>query len=131
MVVPRARRVCSVPGCPNLCDGGRCGGCRTEAERRRGSAAARGYGHHHATRFRTAVLLADPLCVCTGGCCDKHQHVGQCLAPSGHADHYPRDKRELRRLGLDEHDPRYGRGLCAACHGHHTSHAQPGGWLAR
>lgn len=128
----RARRVCPTPGCPAITDGGRCPTCRTAAEQRRGSAAQRGYARDHAVRFRRAVLLRDLLCVCEGGCCDRHTHAGgACLAPSKHADHWPRDKRQLRRAGLDEHDPDYGRGLCSHCHSHTTAHAQPGGWNAR
>jgi 5-methylcytosine-specific restriction protein A len=65
--------------------------------------------------------------------CDDqaHGHGPQCLAPSTVADHYPRDKRELQALGLDDNDPRYGRGLCKTCHDKHTAQAQPGGWNTR
>jgi 5-methylcytosine-specific restriction protein A len=47
------------------------------------------------------------------------------------ADHWPRDRRELERLGLDPDDPQHGRGLCASCHGKHTAKTQPGGFNAR
>lgn len=128
--MPRARKVCSTPGCPELVAAGlssRCAACQAAAQRRRGSAAQRGYGHRHRRRFREGVLKHQPLCVCTD---QSHGHGPQCLAPATVADHWPRDRRELVRLGLDADDPRYGRGLCASCHGWHTSKAQPGGWAA-
>jgi 5-methylcytosine-specific restriction protein A len=115
----RALRVCSRPGCPNLCEGGRCPSCRAEAERARGSAAQRGYGHEHETRFRRGVLQRDPICIV----CRQ--------APSSVADHWPIDRRELVRRGLDPNDPKRGRGLCDGCHGRSTAELQPGGWHAR
>ena len=125
--MPRAAKVCSQPGCPEIVEHGRCATHSREADQRRGTRHERGYGREHERRFRRGVLLRDPLCVCT----DDHGHGPQCLAPSTVADHWPRDKRELMRLGLDDNDPQYGRGLCATCHNHHTSQAQPGGWHAR
>jgi hypothetical protein len=44
------------------------------------------------------------------------------------ADHHPRTKRQLRALGMDEDDPKYGRGLCKQCHDQHTAVEAPGGW---
>ena len=124
----RAFKTCSTPNCPELVPVGtsRCSTCQAQAEQRRGTSTQRGYDHTHRARFRRGVLRRDPLCVCT----DQHGHGPQCLAPSTVADHWPMDKRELRSRGLDEHDPAYGRGLCKACHDHHTAHAQPGGWHA-
>lgn len=127
--MPRALKVCSTVGCPELVATGRCEQHDREAEQRRGSAAQRGYGARHSTSFRTAVLTAQPICTCDSTDC-KH-HGARCWAPSKHADHYPRDRRELERLGLNPNDPQYGRGLCASCHSTHTAHAQPGGWNAR
>jgi len=124
----RAMRVCPTSGCPELTTGGRCDDCRAKAEQRRGSAAKRGYGHKHSTRFRPGVLRKHPLCVCTDR---QHGHGPQCLAPSAHADHWPRDRTELVRLGLDPDDPQYGRGLCQPCHSSETAAHQPGGWHAR
>ena len=95
---------------------------------RRGSARAQGYGRRYEHHFRRLVLLRDPLCVCGD---QAHGHGPRCLLPSTVADHHPRDKRELRRLGLDDDDPRYGRGLCASCHSKHTAATQPGGWNVR
>ncbi|WP_218153202.1 hypothetical protein [Streptomyces sp. CC53] len=75
-----------------------------------------GYGTEHRDRFPAGVLKRDPICVLCG------------RAPSEHADHWPRSKRELRQLGWDEHSPAYGRGLCASCHSSETAKHQPGGW---
>lgn len=124
--MPRALKVCSSPGCPELVERGRCEQCRAEAEQRRGTAAQRGYGTRH-RRFRAGVLRRDPLCVCDD---QDHEHGPRCLVPSTVADHHPRSRRELERLGLDPNDPQYGRGLCKQCHDRHTSRAQPGGWNA-
>lgn len=130
--MPRAKRICSTPGCPEVTDTGRCEGCRREAERQRGTARRRGYDRRHERTFRRGVLAKDPLCVCTDQTAtDAHRHGPACLLPSTVADHHPRDKRELRRLGLDEHDPAHGRGLCKGCHDHHTALTQPGGWHRR
>jgi 5-methylcytosine-specific restriction protein A len=127
----RALKPCSTPGCPTLVARGRCTGCAGEADRRRGTRQQRGYGKAHTNRFRPGVLRKDPLCVCTDQARTvTHHHGPQCLAPSTVADHYPRDKRELQALGLDDNDPQYGRGLCKVCHDHHTAQAQPGGWHA-
>lgn len=124
----RTLKVCATPGCPELVASGRCTACTVAAEHRRGSARQRGYTRRHDTRFRRGVLRRDPLCVCTE---QGHGHGPACMAPSAHADHHPRDRRELVRRGLDPTDPRHGRGLCASCHARHTAQAQPGGWNAR
>lgn len=125
--MPRALKTCSVPGCPELVPAGRCEPHKAEAERRRGTASQRGYGHAHETRFRRGVLRKDPLCKCE----DQHDtHCGG-FAASTVADHHPRDRRELERLRLDPNNPDYGRGLCSPCHNWHTSQTQPGGWNSR
>lgn len=123
--MPRALRVCSTTGCPELTTGGRCQAHRKAAEQARGSRQARGYGPGHERRFRPGVLRREPLCVCED---EAHGHGPRCLRPSTVADHWPRDRRELVRLGLDADDPQYGRGICKACHDQHTAVAQPGGW---
>ncbi|MFD7319547.1 hypothetical protein ACFV9D_00425 [Streptomyces sp. NPDC059875] len=53
-------------------------------------------------------------------------------AEATQADHWPLSKRDLRARGLDEHDPRRGRGrgLYASCHSKETLKHQPGGWNA-
>lgn len=109
-------KVCPQPGCPTLTDAGRCPTHRRQADQARGTAAQRGYGHDHATRFRPAVLHRDPICVL-------------CLiAFSTVADHHPLSRRELVDAGEDPNDPRHGRGLCASCHNTETARHQPGGW---
>lgn len=123
--MPRALKPCAHVGCPELVEHGRCDTHTTQADRARGTRQQRGYGRAHETRFRPGVLRKHPLCVCED---QTHGHGPKCLTPSTVADHWPRDKRELRRLGLDEHDPQHGRGLCKTCHDKHTSQAQPGGW---
>jgi 5-methylcytosine-specific restriction protein A len=114
----RAGTVCSVPGCPQLTDAGRCAQHRAEAEQRRGTARQRGYGGAHETRFRPGVLAKHPTCVLCRA------------APSVHADHWPLSRRELLDRGLDPDDPAHGRGLCGPCHSRETARHQPGGWNA-
>lgn len=126
--MPRALRVCPVPGCPELTSGGRCEGHTRQAEDRRGSARARGYGRAHTNRFRPGVLRRDPLCVCTD---EGHGHHGQCLAASTVADHHPLSRRELVAARMDPNDPANGRGLCKGCHDRSTAVHQPGGWNAQ
>ncbi|GFH34306.1 holin [Streptomyces pacificus] len=112
--------MCSRPGCGEFTDqGGRCDGCRSEAEQRRGTARQRGYDREHEQRFRPGVLAKNPTCVLCG------------QRPSVHADHHPLSRRELVQQGLDPHDPRRGRGLCGPCHSSETAKAQPGGWHQR
>lgn len=111
-----ARRVCSVPGCPDLSPAsGRCPEHRRAAERAREGTTALGYSRAHRTRFRPGVLARDRSCVLCG-------------APATVADHWPLDRRELAARGMDPDDPRHGRGLCASCHGRETARHQPGGW---
>lgn len=103
-------RPCSTCGRPVYRDGK----CRTHFdayERRRGNSHQRGYGQRHETVFRAEVLRRNPICVI----CEEH--------PSTVADHYPRTRRTLERLGLDPDHPDYGRGLCASCHSWATASA--------
>lgn len=118
-------RVCSTPRCPEFSQGGKCAGCRAEAEQRRGTARQRGYGRQHEQRFRPIVLARDPTCVCTD---EGHGHGSPCGKPSVHADHWPLSRRELVVAGEDPNDPRHGRGLCTSCHSSSTAREQPGGW---
>lgn len=113
----RALTVCTVPGCPEYTEGGRCDEHRRAADQRRGGARARGYGRAH-ERFRASVLARDPVCVL----CHN--------SPSVHADHHPLSRRELVDAGLDPDDPTRGRGLCPPCHSSETAKHQPGGWNA-
>jgi 5-methylcytosine-specific restriction enzyme A len=118
--MPRPLTVCSTRDCPTLTAGGRCPDCKAKADRLRGTAAQRGYGHRHRRRFRPAVLRRDPTC----------RHPDGCTEPSTDADHWPRSRRDLVAAGLDPDDPAYGRGLCARHHKQETAEHQPGGWNA-
>jgi 5-methylcytosine-specific restriction protein A len=121
----RALTICSVPGCPEYTERGRCPTHRREAEQRRGTARQRGYGGQHETRFRPAVLARNPACVCTD---TSHGHPDPCGRPSAHADHWPLSRRELTQQELDPNDPKHGRGLCQPCHSSETAQHQPGGF---
>ncbi|MGW4728861.1 holin [Streptomyces shenzhenensis] len=123
----RGLSICSTPGCPEYTTGGRCPGCRAKAEARRGTSSQRGYGTRHRRTFRAAILAREPFCVCTR---EDHGHGTPCGQPSRHADHHPRDRRELAAAGEDPDDPRHGRGLCGPCHSSETARHQPGGWAA-
>lgn len=73
--MPRAMRVCSTPGCPELTDARRCPDCASEYEQRRGRRQARGYDRAHERererwRPRVEALTVHchaPVCVMTGG----------------------------------------------------------------
>lgn len=121
----KALRVCSVPGCPEYTQSGRCDDHRRQAEQRRGTARQRGYDTQHEQRFRPVVLARDPRCVCTD---EGHGHGIPCGKPSVHADHHPLSRRELVEQGEDPNDPKHGRGLCGPCHSRSTAQDQPGGW---
>lgn len=124
--MPKPRwRVCSVHGCPEYTQHGKCDEHRRQAEQQRGSARQRGYDRDHERRFRRPVLERDPTCVCTD---TAHGHGTPCGLPTRHADHHPTDRRALVAAGLDPNDPKYGRGLCTSCHSRHTAREQPGGW---
>ncbi|WP_328439366.1 holin [Streptomyces sp. NBC_00444] len=123
----RTMTICTTPGCPEYTNGGRCPGCQAKAERRRGTSTQRGYGTRHRNDFRAAVIARDPHCVCT---IEAHDHGTPCGKPSKHADHHPRDRKELLAAGEDPNDPRHGRGLCGPCHSAETARHQPGGWAA-
>ncbi len=115
----RPKKPCTVPGCSELVDGGRCPAHRAQAEEARGTSAERGYSGPGHDAFREAVLARDPYCVV----CMKRKSVA--------ADHHPYSRRQLVLLGLDPNDPDRGRGLCWRCHSRETAKHQPGGWAAR
>lgn len=63
--MPRARRVCTEPGCPTLTDTGRCDQHKRQADRARGSRQERGYdAAHERERKRWARLLPLPCARC-------------------------------------------------------------------
>ena len=127
--MPRARKPCSRPGCPELVTAGRCAQHQAEAEHHRGNASQRGYDRQHEAQFRTEVLRKDPVCRCDRP--NEHDHGPRCARPSVHADHYPLSRAELVRRGMDPNDPQRGRGLCHRCHSSETARLQPGGWHQR
>jgi 5-methylcytosine-specific restriction protein A len=115
----RAYAVCSVPGCPEYTDRGRCDDHRRQAEQRRGSARQRGYGGQDWERARADVLTRDPVCVL----CHTE--------PSRVADHWPTSRRELLQQGVPDPDaPARMRGVCRPCHSTATATSpdQAGGW---
>lgn len=113
-----SKRVCSVSGCPNITDGGRCDEHKRAADKQRGTSKERGYSTPGHKRFRRLVLRRDPVCVVCG------------KAASTVADHWPTSRRDLVAQGLNPNDPAAGRGLCASCHGKETAAnpMQRGGW---
>ncbi len=116
--MPRALRVCPVPGCPQLTAGGRCGTHRREADQARGSRHERGYGTGW-TATRDNYLKRNRWC-------------RLCEAKATVADHYPVSKRDLLAQAVSDPDADHRlRPLCASCHGKETAKHQPGGWNAR
>ena len=115
-----ATRVCTWRGCPELVDGGgRCPEHRRDADQARRSGASK-YGADHRSRFRPGVLAKNHgICVACN------------IAPATVADHWPLERTELIRRGLDPDDPQHGRPLCKPCHDEHTARTTPGGWNAR
>lgn len=99
---------------PRLCPGcrrpvrGRCPKCSPESrrakDRRRGSAASRGYGHHWRERVRKPFLRDHPLCVLCG-------------ALANVPDHWPVTRRALVAAGVTDPDAFHRlRALCDDCH---------------
>ena len=117
----KALTVCSRPGCPELASGGRCDGCKREAEQARGSASQRGYNRSW-ERTRAAYLKDHPVCECD-----------ECAAvPYGQR---PRatDVDHIDGLGPRSphgHDPANLRSMAHAHHSRRTARDQPGGWHA-
>lgn len=112
--------VCTVAGCPTLCEGGRCDAHKRTAEAVRGTAAQRGYGGKAWRIARRVVLRRDAVCVLC--------HIERSTV----ADHWPISRRDLVAMGVPDPDaPHRLRGLCASCHGTETAREQPGGWHRR
>ncbi len=132
--MPRGSHLCTTSGCPVILDAAdprsRCATHSRDADRARGTATQRGYGHAHRTRFRPGVLAKHPTCQCH----DPHRDPaldhppGHCPRWSTVADHWPLGRDELVAAGMDPDDPAHGRGLCASCDRPQTARRQPGGW---
>jgi|SRR3990167_1640478 len=73
----RSLHPCPTPGCPALVRHGHCEQHRRERERRRGSAASRGYDRRH-QRWRLLVLARDPIC---RGCGQAASTVAEHVIP--------------------------------------------------
>lgn len=117
--MPKALKVCSRPGCPNLVASGRCEDCTRVAEAARGTAAERGYDSRW--RRRRAAFLRKPT----------NLFCRLCGAPSSVADHWPLSRKELVAAGVKDPDAdELLRPLCTGCHNSETSKHQPGGWNA-
>lgn len=96
----RAKNACPTPGCPNITIRGRCTNCKRTADRKRGTAAQRGYDATWNTR-RKRYLQDHPTCelpTCTHPSTDVHHLDGR--GPRG-----------------NNHDSN----LQALCHAHHSS----------
>lgn len=127
--MPRALKVCSQQGCPELCESGRCHTHERQADRARGTWTDRGYNTTHWRGQRRACLRRDPLCQCEE---TKHGHGHACYEQATVADHYPNSRRELVEAGIPDPDnTRYLRSLCKSCHDKHTAATTPGGWNKR
>lgn len=115
----RALTVCTVAGCPEYTNGGRCTEHRAQADRARGTSTQRGYSSRTFIRARRTVLARDPTCTVCG------------KQPSTVADHYPTSRRDLLTQGVTDPDaPHRMRGTCGPCHSSETARHQPGGWNA-
>lgn len=129
--MPRAGKICSVAGCPEIVHGsGQCDAHKKAASKSRGGYATRGGGNQTQwRRARARCLRRDLFCVCPD---EQHGHGPQCMAPATVADHYPDTKAELVQLGVTDVDALHRlRGLCASCHSKHTAATTPGGWNRR
>ena len=114
-LMPRASKICSTPGCPEIVDRGRCPTCTARADHRRGTARQRGYDTRWEAK-RAEHLATHPFCQrpgCFTWATDVNHLDG--LGPKG-------------PHGFDDTN------LEALCHSHHSQHTaseQPGGWNAR
>jgi 5-methylcytosine-specific restriction protein A len=91
---------------------GLCSKHYNQQDRARGTAKQRGYDAAHRDGFRAPVLRRDDYtCQLCGGQADV-------------ADHYPRSRKQLIADGDNPNDPRFGRSLCASCHGSYTATEQ-------
>lgn len=116
--MPRARRACPQPGCPNVTSGGRCTIHRRRSEQVRGSSGQRGYGSQWERR-RADYLRRNPTC-------------RLCAGRATVADHHPVSRRRLVAQRVTDPDAEQRlRPLCASCHGRETAKNQPGGFNAR
>jgi 5-methylcytosine-specific restriction protein A len=101
-------RACRHPGCGELVRSGRCPAHTQEVEQRRGSSAARGYGHRWRLA-RAAYLRQHPLCVAC-------QAQGKTAAAT-EVDHVLPHRGDAR-LMWSQHN---WQPLCQSCHSRKTA----------
>lgn len=113
-----AKRVCSTPGCPTLCDGGKCDEhrslARRESDARRPNSAQRGYSGRW-KRTRAAKLRLNATC---------ELGLAGCTIEATEVHHLDGDGPR----GIHGHSLGNLQSLCATCHAKTTAKAQPGGW---
>jgi 5-methylcytosine-specific restriction enzyme A len=99
---------------------------RARGDAKRGSSNDRGYGARHRYGFREGVfaMWGDRCVMPVEVWLDGSKPPTLCGRRATHADHYPRDRRELVAAGLDADDPQYGRPLCEYHHNQHTGRTQ-------
>lgn len=110
--MPRAKRPCPAPGCPELTDGGPCDAHRKARQRavdsRRPSPSRRGYGTRWQSTRRKQLRL-EPLCRACGKVATDVDHIDG-LGPLGPRGH------DLGNL----------QSLCHACHSRKTARENGG-----
>jgi 5-methylcytosine-specific restriction protein A len=119
----KALQVCPTPGCPTLTPGGRCETCQTKAQRRRPTAAAKGYDTRW-DRTRAEYLRANPYCECDEECAALPMLLRPRATEVNHRD-------GLGPLGPRGHDWTNLQAMTKAHHSRHTAREQPGGWNDR
>lgn len=109
------RHACGKPGCPAIIPGDQsfCERHRGEYDRRRGSAASRGYDHRW-RREREAELLAEPLC--------RECLKAGVITPATVRDHIVPHKGNKALF----HDPANRQSLCKHCHDAKTAREDGG-----
>ena len=112
-------RPCAAPGCPALvARGRRCPAHARAEERRRGSAARRGYGTAW-QQTSAAYLAAHPICI-------------DCGAPATVPDYDPVARRDLVAMGVPDPDAWHRlKPRCGPCHNWRTVRVDGGFGRAR
>ena len=124
----RAKRPCSIPGCPRLTDGSYClehgrqvrehgRQERAQYDSQRGSAAKRGYGAPW-KKLRAMYLMSHPLCV------DPDNVHGSVVVTATEVDHI----KPKVQGGMDEWENL--QALCKSCHSRKTA-VEDGGYGRR
>lgn len=131
-------RVCLEPGCPALVESGRCPAHARHVERRRGSAASRGYDSYWSRVFRPgfvrALIAAGVAPVCGAALPGGPRMDDSACRQAGllndhdlHLDHDPPLRSEERSDRRAVCDPLRVGLLCASCHSRKTQREQQAG----